>query len=417
MNKTFTRMGLALAAVIVTLSLLAPLGARAQEQTLYAFTGGTDGANPNAVILGADGNLYGTASGGGASNLGVVFELTPVSGGGWTSSVIHNFTGAADGAAPNALIFGADGNLYGTAYNGGNVNCPSGCGTVFKMVPVSGSWQLSVIHTFKGRSDGHFPIGLTFDAAGNLYGTTHNGGLSNGGVVYRLLPAASGPWTENLLYTFTGGLDGDLPNSRLAVDAVGNVYGTTPGGGVSTHFGYGTAFKIAPVNGGGWQWTMIEAFIGNLGRGPGSYPDFGLILDGAGNVYGTTSGNGDSGEVIRLKPNPLGGRWQFNQLHYFLGGAQGAIPFGVVLDASDNLSGIAINGGNTACKSGCGTIFSLQSADSGAWPFTLLYSFTGGNDGSYPNSLIEDTAGNLYGTASGGSGGGGVVFELPAALK
>src|SRR5258708_29634423 len=216
MNKTFTRMGLALAAVIVTLSLLAPLGARAQEQTLYAFTGGKDGANPNAVILGADGNLYGTASGGGASNLGVVFELTPVSGGGWTSSVIHNFTGAADGAAPNALIFGADGNLYGTAYNGGNVNCPSGCGTVFKMVPVSGSWQLSVIHTFKGRSDGHFPIGLTFDAAGNLYGTTHNGGLATGGGVSRPSPSAPRPWTVKLAYSLSRRLHGPLHNSTTS---------------------------------------------------------------------------------------------------------------------------------------------------------------------------------------------------------
>ena len=118
-----------------------------------------------------------------------------------------------------------------------------------------------------------------------------------------------------------------------------------------------------------------------------------------------------------MKPNLLNGQLPFSVLHFFQGGVEGSSPYAAVLDTAGDLFGIAINGGNTACKSGCGTIFSLQSVASGAWPFTLLYSFTGGNDGSYPNSLIEDTAGNLYGTASGGSGGGGVVFELPAALK
>jgi uncharacterized repeat protein (TIGR03803 family) len=415
MRKILTHLGPALAVVVSALLLLAPL-AGAQEATLYSFSGGVDGANPNAVILGADGNIYGTAAGGGASNLGVVFELTPVSGGGWTSSVIHDFTGGVDGAAPNALIFGADGNLYGTAMNGGNVNCPAGCGTVFKMTLVSGNWQLSVIHTFKGRLDGHYPSGVTFDATGNLYGTTLYGGTSNAGVVYQLAPTASGPWTETLLYTFTGGHDGEWPSPRLTLDAAGNVYGTTWGGGISTRFGFGTAFKIAPVSGGGWQYTMIEAFQGSEGRGPGAYPDFGVISDGAGNLYGTTEGgDGDSGDVFRLKPNPLGGLWLYNVPHFFLGGAQGAMPNAVVLDASGNLFGIAMNGGNTACQSGCGTIFSLQSEVAGPWPFTLLYSFTGDSDGSYPNSLIEDAAGNLYGTASGG--GGGVVFELPAALR
>jgi uncharacterized repeat protein (TIGR03803 family) len=418
MSTTLMHIRRGIVVCVIAVTPLLSQRAAAQEQTLYSFSGGTDGRVPNSLVLGADGNLYGTAAGGGAYNAGVVFRLTPVSGGGWTFSVIHDFTAGHDGAGPQALIFGPDGNLYGTAYDGGNVNCPSGCGTVFKMTPTSGSWQLSVIHTFKGRLDGHFPTGLTFDAAGNLYGTTFNGGTSDVGVVYQLVPTASGPWTENLLYTFTGGHDGEWPSNRLAIDGAGNVYGTTLGGGVSTHFGFGTAFKIAPVNGGGWQYTMILAFQGSEGRGPGAYPDFGVITDGAGNLYGTTGGgDGDAGDVFRLEPPIVGTAWRASVLHFFNGGVQGGVPNAVVLDASGALWGIANGGGNTACKSGCGTIFSLQPAASGAWPFTLLYSFTGASDGNYPNSLISDAAGNLYGTTGGVlvTGTGGVVFELPAA--
>jgi uncharacterized repeat protein (TIGR03803 family) len=401
-----------LTASTIALLLFLALGVHAQVQTLYSFSVESSGIGPNSLVLGADGNLYGTTSAGGAHDAGTVFQLTPVSGGGGTESVLHSFASVTDGAFPNALIFGADGNLYGTAYNGGNANCPSGCGTVFKLVP--GSGQFSVIHTFKGRLDGHFPTGLVFDATGNLYGTTFEGGTSDAGVVYQLIPVASGPWTENVLYTFTGGKDGTWPNPRLTLDSAGDVYGTTQIGGVAPD-GYGTAFKLSQTSG-VWKRSQIAYFIGGGAQGFGTYPDFGLISGGSGNVYGTTSGGGggDSGNVFRLEPSPLGGRWQLSVLHFFLGGPQGSVPNTLVRDSAGNLFGTAISGGNTNCAVGCGTIFSLQPASSGAWPFTLLYTFTGGSDGKNPNSLISDATGNLYGTADGGSLGSGVVSELPA---
>jgi uncharacterized repeat protein (TIGR03803 family) len=402
-----------MASAVIALSLLAPLVARAQEQTLYSFSAISNGSEPNSLVLGADGNLYGTAASGGAHDVGVVFQLTPVTGGGWTESVLYSFTGGSDGKNPGTLIFGADGNLYGTAYNGGNANCPAGCGTVFQLIPGSGTF--SVIHTFQGRTDGHFPRGLVFDAAGNLYGTTFQGGTSNAGLVYQLVPTTSGPWTENLLYTFMGGKDGTWPNPRLTLDSAGNVYGSTQIGGVAPN-GYGTAFKLSLISG-AWKRMQIAYFIGGGAQGFGTYPNFGLIADGAGNVYGTTSGGGggDSGNVFRLEPSPLGGRWQLNVLHFFLGGPQGSVPNALVRDSADNLFGTAFTGGSTNCPVGCGTIFRLQPASSGPWSFTSLYSFTGENDGANPNSLISDAAGNLYGTtAGGGSSGLGAVFELPA---
>ena len=413
MRKIFTSSALVLTTIAIVLSLLVPLGMQAQEQTLYSFSTVANGSGPNSLVLGSDGNLYGTASAGGAHDLGVVFRLSPASGGGWSESVVYSFTGGADGGKPNSVIFGADNNLYGTAYNGGNSNCPSGCGTVFHLVPATGAF--SVIHAFKGRSDGHFPIGSTFDATGNLFGTTFQGGTSDAGVVYQLAPATSGPWTENVLYTFTGGKDGTWPNPRLTLDAAGNVYGTTQIGGVAPD-GYGSAFKLSLVSG-VWKRTQIAYFVGGGAQGFGTYPDFGLISDSDGNVYGTTSGGGggDSGNVFRLEPSSLGGRWQFGVLHFFMGGPQGSVPNTLVRDSvSGNLFATTLTGGSTNCQVGCGTIFSLQPATSGPWPFTLLYSFTGGSDGANPNSMISDSAGNLYGTASGGSSGIGVVFELPA---
>jgi hypothetical protein len=243
---------------------------------LYTFAGGSDGANPDAgLIFDASGSLYGTTVFGGplgcaylSFNLGcgVVFKLTPptISGGAWTETVLHSFTGGSDGANPFAgLIFDASGALYGTTAQGGNTATTGdgiGGGTVFKLAPsaiAGGAWTETVLYSFCSRtgcSDGANPFaGLIFDASGALYGTTAQGGGGTpfGGTVFKLTPPAllGGAWTESVLHSFTSGSDGDLPWAALIFDASGALYGTTRlGGGGPSCFGLndgcGTVFEI-----------------------------------------------------------------------------------------------------------------------------------------------------------------------------
>ena len=245
------------------------------ETVLHSFTGGRDGAYPTAsLIFDPAGNLYGTTNYGGVAicpqylgwgvepGCGTVFKLTPNSGGTWTETVLHRFTGHQDGGWPLAsLILDAAGTLYGTASVGGTAskichdywNDKPGCGLVFSLALGSGGkWVEHVIHDFYGG--GQSPAAsLIFDAAGNLYGTTSNGGgggcygfygnKMGCGIVFQLAPQAGGPWKKQLLYSFTGGSDGANPNGSLVFDAAGNLYGATGGGGA---YGYGTVFEITP---------------------------------------------------------------------------------------------------------------------------------------------------------------------------
>ena len=401
--------------LLVALAVFVPIHVQAQLNTLWTFSGGFDGGSPNALSIGSDGTIYGTAASGGANNLGIVFQLTP-NGDGWSESVLYSFTGGRDGSFPNALTFGADGNLYGTAQHGGNVNCPSGCGTVFQLKPSSSGWELNVVHTFRGRVDGHDPVGVNFDSAGNIYGTTLYGGPSDQGAAYELTPTSGGAWNETVLYSFTGGRDGGSPNPQLVIDASGDVFGTTPYGGVAPGLrGFGSAFELSPSSS-GTRYAMIAAFIGNGANLPGAYPFFGLISDGAGTLYGTTTGgDGDFGNVYRLEPNPLGGRWYFKVLHFLGTNTNGSYPWFLIRDSSGNLYGAAPTGGTGKCPSGCGTLFAEQPI-SNSWQFSLLYTFTGQNDGNGPSSLILDSDGNLYGTTLGSTSAAATVFELPAPL-
>jgi uncharacterized repeat protein (TIGR03803 family) len=387
--------------------------AAAQERVLHNFAAnGTDGYYPEAgLIVDAAGNLYGTTVAGGAYNSGTVFELTPAAGGGWTEKVLYSFSGnGTDGRAPYAgLIFDAAGNLYGTTQYGGTY----GLGTVFELTPAGGgSWTEKVLYSFSGNgTDGATPeAGLIFDAAGNLYGTTYQGGTYGYGTVFELTPAGGGGWTEQVLHSFNNnGADGSLPAAGLIFDAAGNLYGTTSYGG--TYFYYGTVFELTPAAGGGWTEQVLHSFNNN-GTDGITPLSAGLIFDAAGNLYGTTFAGGTYGYGTVFELTPAGGgSWTEKVLHNFGNGTDGAGPLaGLIFDAAGNLYGTT--GGGSSY--GDGTVFELTPTAGGGWTEKVLHSFGNGTDGIFPRAdLIMDAAGNLYGTTyQGGTYGYGTVFEF-----
>jgi uncharacterized repeat protein (TIGR03803 family) len=389
------------AAVLAGLPLLAGIAAPATAapvfSVVYTFTGGADGSNPTAgLIADSAGDLYGTTPYGGLG-FGVVFELSPEG----SETVLYTFTGGDDGSGPyGGLVQDASGNLYGTTYEGG----PSHAGVVFRLDPTG---QETVLHAFTGGSDGASPVAaLIRDDAGNLYGTTQFGGnpaCQNGcGVVFEI--DATG--LETVLYRFAGGRDGQQPVAGLLRDATGNLYGTTlyggaPGGKCGTA-GCGTVFKLSPTA----EEIVLHAF-----RGPdGELPEAGVVQDSAGNLYGTTLGGGayNEGTVFMLGPTGLE-----TVLHSFADLADGSRPgAGVIRDTSGNLYGTTSIGPSGGTYTS-GVVFKLSPAGRE----TVLYSFTGGADGSSPLAGLLPLNGYLYGTAYFGGDrpgidGNGTVFEV-----
>jgi uncharacterized repeat protein (TIGR03803 family) len=336
------------------------------ESLLHSFiVGTTDGRSPHGgLVIDASGNLYGPTSYGGAHDDGTVFELSPAADGGWTETVLHSFNISTDGYQPIAsLIFDGMGNLYGTASGGGTgTNCGKvGCGTVFELSPQSGGgWIETTVHNFTNNGrDGTYPNGLIFDAKGNLFGTSVQGGRYNDGVVFELSPQAGG-WTESILHSFDyNGTDGYYPNAGVILDSLGNLYGTTYQGGAYSGGGGGggTAFELTAAAGGTWTEKILYSF-NNLSAGP-YYPVAGLALDSSGNLYGTTEAGGTYGwgTVFELR-HAGGGTWTERTLHSFDdNGKDGLGPLaGVVLDAFDNLYGTTSGGG---ARGGAGTAFEI----------------------------------------------------------
>jgi uncharacterized repeat protein (TIGR03803 family) len=350
-------------------------------------------------------------------------------------TVLHAFN-RLDGANPVAgLISNAAGNLYGTTAYGGADNW----GTVFELTPNAGGWQETVLHSFT-NADGATPMaGLTMDAAGNLYGTTFQGGNLNYcsgfgcGEVFQLAPSSSSTWQLNVLYTFTRGRDGGVPLAGVILDSAGNIYGTTRDGGSNNtcaefNSGCGVVFKLSQSSAGVWKETVIHNFTGGW---DGANPLSGLMIDAANNVYGMTNVGGlvttecryGCGVVYRLAPASNGG-WTPTVLHTFTGGGDGSFPYAVLIhDSAGNLYGTTAQGGNSNCEpynpSGCGVVFKLSPTSSGEWKETVLHAFIGGfKDGALPLAgVVFDSSGNLYGTTyNGGRGcigyGCGVVFEM-----
>jgi len=389
--------------------LLVEISGAATEKKLHNFGSGMDGKTPYAsLVWDAAGNLYGTTSLGGVHGAGTVFEMAPNQSGGWTEKVLHNFGDGMDGQQPyGVLIWDADGNLYGTTEAGGVYSK----GTVFELSPNgSGGWTEKVLHNFGlYTGDGTSPNGgLVWDGSGNLYGTTVAGGHYDAGTVFKLRPDGSGGWIEHTLHNFGSGMDGQSPKAGLVRQIGGTFYGTTSAGGA---YGKGTVFEITPKEGGGW----IETILHNFGLYPtdGVEPVAGLILDAAGNLYGTTNSGGADGvgTVFQLKPGQSGA-WTEMVLHNFGAAMDGRNPkASLVLDAAGDLYGTTYAGG----VYGKGTVFMVIPSQTGNWTELTRHNFgLYSGDGIEPcGSLLFDSSGNLYGTTvSGANFNGGTVFEL-----
>ncbi|MEO7724227.1 MAG: choice-of-anchor tandem repeat GloVer-containing protein [Chthoniobacterales bacterium] len=259
------------------------------QTVIHAFTGKNDGSGPGSrVTVDKRGHVYGMTPTGGAFGLGTIYVLRPKANGGWALRVIHTFTGGDDGSSGSAgkmLLRG--GKIYGAATTGG----ANGAGTVFALTPTAtGEWDFKTLYAFQGAPDGVFPYGaLLFDGAGNIYGTTYYGGTDGLGAVYRLSPNDSGEWEETVLYSFQPGNDGNSSISNLVADAAGNLYGTTSEGGL----GSGTIFKLAPRPDGSWSESVVHSFAGSP---DGAFPYAGMVEDGTGNFFGATVHGGDDGE-------------------------------------------------------------------------------------------------------------------------
>ena len=387
-------------------------------KVLYTFTGETDGAIPFAgVVQDAQGNLYGATQWAGdltgcvngtSTGCGVVYKVSPNG----AQTVLHAFTGGTDGAQPEGtLLLDPNGNLYGTAYFGGDVNCifpgAGGCGVIFK---IDSQGNFSVLHTFE-EVEGAGPIaGLVRDSAGNLYGNTTYGGAnscggSGCGVVFELDPSNN----LTVLYSFAGKPDGQYPTGRLTLGTDGKIYGTTFKGGTSNQ---GTVFKLSPNQDGTWTESVLHSFNGT----DGSQVNAGVIRDDNGNLYGAAAAGGaGSGVVFKIDANG-----NETTLYSFAGGADGGFPYGdLVRDQHGNLYGTTFFSLGFKAR---GVVYKLDLSGKE----TVLYAFGGQADGGAPYAgLFRDLNGVLYGTTGYGGDlsspqgycgghGCGVVFRLSA---
>jgi uncharacterized repeat protein (TIGR03803 family) len=426
LHKTTLSISFAVLAVVsgfLTTGL--PVFAASKEKVLHIFRG-KDGSQPQGrLVFDGAGNLYGMteSGGGGRCNLGcgTVFKLTPDAHGKWTQTVLHNFNGAPyDGNYPDALVIDAAGNLYGTTFYGGSL----GLGTIFKLTPhPNGRWTEKLLYSFcsvSGCKDGETPNSLVWDRAGNLYGTTDYS-TNSYGTVFKFTPGAKGKSAYRVLYTFMSRQDGTPPNA-LTFDAAGNLYGTTYYGGA---YNYGTIFKLTPRMHGNWT-KMILYNLKDAAEG--EFPDSEIVLDVAGNLYGSTydGGTRGSGVVFQLVPG-ANGKWTYRAIYLFDGLSGGALPEGVILDTAGNLYGTTFQGGSSGpdCVGvgGCGVLFKLTPGASGKWTETVLHNFcssSGCTDGAAPSAgPIFDSVGNLYGAtywggdlSTCGGYGCGTVYEI-----
>ncbi len=401
-----------MAAACIAVSLVgSPTRSSAQQETvLYSFGNGTDTSDPQGNLT-ADsaGNFYSTSDGGGAYGLGTVYELTHNSDGTWSEKILHSFGNGHDGSRlRSGVIFDSAGNLFGTTIEGGAQNL----GTVFELTrKANGTWSEKLLHSFNGTDGTNGWDKLIFDASGNMFSTTAIGGTYGQGTLYEMMPKAGGGWSFKVLHHFGNGHDGAQPQGGLILDAAGNLYGATTYGGRN---GYGTVFELSPKTGGSWTEKLLHSFT-NDGV-DGTNPFSSVILDAAGNLYGTTIGGGAfaSGTAYELM-HTSGGGWTEKILHSFpdSSGTDGSDPWpGLRFDAAGNLYGSTQFGG----ADGAGTTFKLTPTAGGDWNYEVLHAFNdNGTDGVNPSfcDIFVDASGNLYGTTlQGGTFGAGTLYQI-----
>jgi uncharacterized repeat protein (TIGR03803 family) len=401
------------AVVLTAFTMLLNLAAAgASEKPIVRFIQ-TDGSQPqNGLVSDGKGNFYGVTAGGGNSGCfpvgcGVVFELSPASNGAWTKKTIYSFKGGAADTAIPSTDLIFD--AKGNLFGATWIN-GNFFGAIFELTPGAGGvWTLKILYRFDNQ--GYDPgTHLAFDNQGNLYGSVFETFDLTGGV-FELSPQSNGTWKESLIYTFTrSNGDGLGPRGGVVLDGKGNVFGTTTSGGTSNA---GTVFELSPNGSGGFAETIIYNF--NF-QDTGASPFSPLSVDAKGNLFGSTSTGGtfNTGAIFELSQS--GGKWSETVLYSFGVSPDGWRPSGVVFDAKGNLYGTTANGGLSCNYPGCGIVFKLTPQTGGSWKETIVYNFESAADGSesVAGVLVDGANGRLYGTTQYGGGryGNGTVFEI-----
>ncbi len=415
--KSLSRIFL-MALVAIAFTLTSAASAQYTEKVLFNIQGGAYGTSPEAFVRDATGNIYGVFLAGGNSTCsttcGLVYKLSPNGSGQMIETILHTFTGGADGSQPRNILMDANGNLFVSAWTGGTASCLDGCGAIVELSPIkSGGWKTTVLFDFGGSSSGGggvHPILTLIDAQGNLYG--HEDG-DHYGHVFELSRSSSGTWTHKVIYRFLGGSDGGAGYPSF-IDANGNIFGRAlESASGACPGGCGLIFELSPGSSGTWTKTNTYTFAGTP---DGGYP-FALVPDGNGNMFGVTieGGSGTNsicvqingcGTLFELSPSS-GGGYTETVLHDFNNVLDGYSPATLAGDNAGNLY-VAPGGGGVA---GGGVALEFTLGSDGIWEYTTLHSFGGGRGGNNPSLILLDSSNDVFGLAFGGSKYG-VVFEL-----